>query len=247
MFARDSHSARKEAAVPPRVTHAAVASLPPIVQRHLAFAGVVGSAVPPTVSIRQEGEIRLRPGARWMPFVADQQYTTAEPSFTWLARMKPLPGVSVRAQDELTDGHGAMQVWPMPFWKAVDARGPEMDQGSITRFMNEMMWFPAAYVLPYVSWEAIDDASAAMRIDVHGTIAHAVVSFASDGALINFVTDRYRTAGRDRWDLAPWSTPILRSALISGVRVPVEGEGVWHLADGDFAYIRIRLTGLTYL
>jgi hypothetical protein len=232
----------------PRVTSELIAPLPVPVRRHLAYAGVVGQVVPSSVHLRQEGELLARPNSRWLPFAAEQQYTTALPSFSWVARMTGFPVVTTRAHDELTTGgKGRMRVWPVPFWKAVDATGPEMDQGAVTRFMNEMMWFPAAYVLPYLRWEEVDEHTAVMHAEIGGVSAAATLEFGSDGSLTDFTTNRYRTAGKNRWDLCRWSTPLARSELIGGVRVPVEGEGVWHLDDGDFTYIRLRITGLAYL
>jgi hypothetical protein len=33
---------------------------------------------------------------------------------------------------------------------------------------------------------------------------------------------------------------------MQGLRLPVSGEGIWHLDAGDFSYIRLRLTELEY-
>jgi Family of unknown function (DUF6544) len=40
-----------------------------------------------------------------------------------------------------------------------DARGPELDQGTMMRYLNEMTWFPIALLSDYVTWQAVDDLS----------------------------------------------------------------------------------------
>jgi len=40
------------------------------------------------------------------------------------------------------------------------ATGSEIDQGAMMRYLNEMTWFPAAFLGENISWRAIDDTSA---------------------------------------------------------------------------------------
>jgi hypothetical protein len=46
--------------------------------------------------------------------------------------------------------------------------------------------------------------------------------------------------------ILPWATPISDYGEFAGIRVPVQGAGVWHYEQGEFPYIRLRVTDLEY-
>lgn len=37
------------------------------------------------------------------------------------------------------------------------ATGSEIDQGTMMRYLNEMTWFPAAFLGENISWKAVDE------------------------------------------------------------------------------------------
>ena len=81
----------------------------------------------------------------------------------------------------------------MPFITIADATGDEMDQGNLVRYLNEMMWFPTAYLNDYVQWESIDSSLPRATISVEGFSASAVLYFNEKGQMTNFVAERYMT------------------------------------------------------
>jgi hypothetical protein len=46
--------------------------------------------------------------------------------------------------------------------------------------------------------------------------------------------------------MRPWRTPITGHAKFNGLELPAHGSAVWELDDGDFEYIRIRVTSIDY-
>jgi hypothetical protein len=153
--------------------------------------------------------------------------------------------VSVNVLDRYIAGHGLTAPKLLGLIPLGTASGPEIDAGSLQRYLNETMWFPAAALSPTITWESIDVNSARATIQDGGLRVSAVFVFDTAGRLVTLTADRYRTIG-DQFILTPWETPIRAYGEFSGVRVPVAGEGVWKLDTGDFAYIDLRVTEITY-
>lgn len=126
-----------------------------------------------------------------------------------------------------------------------DVRGDEMDYSSLVRYLNEMMWFPTAFLEDNIRWEAIDNSSARVTITDGGLSASAVMRFDEEGALTTFTGERYHEVGGE-YVKDTWETPMTRYGEFNGLRLPVEGEAVWRMSSGDFSYIRLEITALEY-
>jgi hypothetical protein len=228
-----------------RVTAAKIAVLPPPVQRCLRHAGAVGTRIPKRVTVRQKGKLRIGTGGVWLPFTAEQKYRVNRVEFLWKATLRA-GGIPIGvAADWLRHGHGHMHVQVAKWFTAVDATGPEMDQGALMRWLNETMWFPGVWVTDVVSWEPIDATSAVASVTAGGLTAKGEFRFARDGCVVDFVGDRYRTV-KDGYELRRWSTPITGRARFENIEVPSAGTGVWMLEDGDFEYIRLKVTDIRH-
>jgi hypothetical protein len=227
------------------ITEEDLRGLPEPVQKHLRYAGVVGRKKVTSVRLKQEGRFRQGEEGSWMSFEAEQYYTTEQPGFIWKTDMNYLPLVSVIGRDKYYSGEGNMLIKLPLFVKIADARGEDIDQGTLVRYLNEIMWFPTAYLSDYINWESIDSTSARAIMTDHGTTVSAVLHFDKDGKLVDFVADRYYTGG-DETTLETWTTPIKEYGEMEGLRIPVKGEGVWKLDSGDFTYIELQLTELEY-
>ncbi len=230
---------------PEVITEEDLRGLPEPVQKHLRYAGVVGRKKVTSVRLKQEGRFRQGEEGSWMSFEAEQYYTTEQPGFIWKTDMNYLPLVSVIGRDKYYSGEGNMLIKLPPFVKIADARGEDIDQGTLVRYLNEIMWFPTAYLSDYINWESIDSTSARAIMTDHGTTVSAVLHFDKDGKLVDFVADRYYTGG-DETTLETWTTPIKEYGEMEGLRIPVKGEGVWELDSGSFSYIELQLTELEY-
>lgn len=223
------------------VTAEMLEDLPEPVQRYLAYSGVVGKPIVRTVHLKQVGRIRQDAQKPWMAFVADEYYTVAPPAFIWNAKAKAAGLPLVRVRDKYANGSGNMLVKLGGILNMVDAKGVEIDQGSMMRYFNEMMWFPTAFLGDNVSWKAIDDNSAEVTFSDSGKSVNAKMYFDEAGRLVNFIARRYRDA-----DLETWSTPITEYGEFEGLKLPIRGHGVWNLSSGDLVYIEIQLTEVEY-
>ena len=233
---------RGDAAESATLDEADLAGLPEPVQRWLRWSGVVGKPIPTTVRLRQEGELRVGEFG-WMPFTAEEYYATAQPAFVWKANVRMAPGITVVGQDRYIEGEGLLEMRLLGAVPVASDEGSDMDAGDLLRYLNETMWFPAGALSPYITWEAVDAASARATMVYGGASGTATFTFDQDGRLTNMVADRY---DRESGAVVPWSTPITAYGEFDGVRVPTEGEAVYARPGGDHAYIRLTITDVDY-
>jgi hypothetical protein len=78
----------------------------------------------------------------------------------WEAKFKiaGLPLLRIRDQYELGKGHMFGKLAGIV--TILDVKGDELDQGTMVRYLNEIMWFPTAYLGENIGWEEIDDYTA---------------------------------------------------------------------------------------
>ena len=227
------------------VTADMLRGLPEPVQRYLTSSGVVGKPLVKTVRLKQTGKIRQSPRQQWMDIDAHEYYTVDPPGFIWIGRMRVAGLPAVTARDMYTNGTGNMLIKMGYVYTLGDARGPEMDQGSMMRYLQEATWFPSAFLGQNITWKAIDDTSAEVTFTNSGKSVTATMCFDAKGKMTNFVAQRYRTV-REGYELETWSTPMTEYGEFEGLKLPIRGQGVWNLASGDFAYIDVQATDIEY-
>ena len=222
-----------------------LAGLPPPVQRWLAHANVVGRPRPGIVHLTQTGTMRGGPEQPWMPVRAEQYFTTDPPGFEWIATMRMNPLMWVTGRDRYFDGEGAMDMLAMSLVPVVHARGPELNQGVLLRYLTETVWFPAAVLSPFITWQPIDNLSARATLEYRGTCASATFIIDNNGAVLRAEAERFR-AEHGMHALRPWSIPITEYGEFAETRMPVAGDAIWRLDSGDLPYYRWRITSVTY-
>jgi hypothetical protein len=227
------------------VTEQMLENLPPVVRKHLQFTGAVGCPRIKNVRLEQSGIFRMDPEKPWMPFTAVQTYSVNPPSLEWKARFKLAGLPLMRGQDRYESGHGHMYGKLAGLFTVFDARGEELDQATRIRFLNEIMWFPTAYLEDYITWEQIDDRSARVTFTDHEVSVSGVMHFAEDGRLKNFTCLRYRE-NQGEYSLDPWSTPITGYKEMAGLNLPLKGKAVWNLPDGDMPYAELEIRKIDY-
>jgi uncharacterized protein DUF6544 len=227
------------------VTVEMLAGLPEPVRKYLKWSKVLGKPLVRRVTVKQTGRIRQSPQKPWMQFRATESYSIDPPGFVWdaSAGYGRLPLFTVR--DSYADGKGSMRVKLAGLFPVVNARGSEMDHSCAIRFLNEMMWFPSAFLHSNISWQAIDDNSAEVSLLAHARTVSAKLFFDPDGRITNFFARRYKDIGTDS-EPTRWSTPITAYRTFCGLRLPAAGQAVWHLESGDFTYIDLRVDEITY-
>jgi hypothetical protein len=229
----------------PVVTADRLQGLPEPVQRYLTLTGVVGKAWINTARVKYAGRFRLGADKPWMPLSATQYYRTNPPGFVWNARFKIAGLPLVSGQDTYKAGHGHMFGKVAGLFTIFDARGEEMDQGTMLRYLNEMTWFPTAFLGHNITWQAVDDNCAQVTFTDCGKSVSAQMFFDDVGRLTDFTTMRYREH-KGTFSLDAWSTPMTEYAVLAGLNLPIHGQAVWQLPDGDLPYADLKLTAVAY-
>lgn len=222
-----------------------IAHLPGCVQNWMVRANIVGREKIQCVRLKQVGQFRLGPDKEWMPFSAEEYFSLEQPAFLWTTSMKMSPLVSIAGRDRYYQGQGHMLIKLFSLLPVADETGKEIDQATLLRFLNEIMWFPGAAASRYISWDALDALSAKATISYGGVSASAVFYFNEIGDLTNMTAQRYRFID-GRHQLQSWSTPLSEYGEFYGIRVPTKGEGVWNHEKGDFSYIKLCVTDIEY-
>jgi hypothetical protein len=237
-------------AAPPaaaEIEEADLEALPEPVQRYLRFAGVVGRRPIRQVQLVQSGAFRLGPDQDWRALSATEYYTSYPPAFIWSADIAAAPMLSFKVRDCYLDGYGAILGKLGGALTVVDESGPGIDQGAALRFLNEMVFFPTAFLADYVRWEPIDERSARVFLKHPNGEVSAICEFAEDGRMTNFIALRYYMGADDAAGrLAEWQTPFGEYARVDGFRIPAEGAGLWRLEAGDFEYIHLQIDAIAY-
>lgn len=225
------------------VTKAEVDALPAPIARWLDAAGVIGRPRATVVRLTQTGELRMAKDAAWLPATAEQVFTVVEPGFVWTTRVTMAKVLPVLGRDLYAGGRGHMRVTLAGLVPVVDATGATIDEGTLQRWLGELVWFPSAALSPHIQWAAIDERQAKATLEYGGVRGEGVFTIDERGRFVSMEALRFLGGGpearRERW-----LVPATAWRRFDGVEVPVEGEVTWRLADGDFTYYRWRITSL---
>ena len=227
------------------VTEEMLKDLPEPVRRYLKHTGIVGKPSVDTVYLEQKGQMYLGSKQGWVPLDAEEHYTVQPPGFVWDVTIHQGPLPIARGRDKYTGGEGRMLIKAGSLFTVVDDKGPEMDQGSMMRYLSEMIWFPTAFLDDNISFEPIDDESARVTLTDGGKSVSATMYFDEEGKVTDFVAKRYRTV-EGGYDLETWSAPVYEYGELAGLKLPLRGGAVWNLPEGDLKYADITITHLEY-
>ncbi|WP_369017274.1 hypothetical protein QBE54_05870 [Thermatribacter velox] len=227
------------------VTEKDLEGLPEPVQRWLRQTNIVGRKKIFAVRLKQRGLIRTTEEQPWMSARAEQYFTVDNPGFLWKVRVKVNPFLFLVGRDKYFKGKGNMLIKLLAFINVVNAQGREIDQGTMLRYLGEIVWFPSAALNDYVEWQAIDDRSARAIMTYGGITAQAVFSFNENGDVVGFSCKRYMTRN-GRYSLEDYSAKLEAHKEFEGIRVPTKGEVSWKLESGDFTYYKLEITDLEY-
>jgi hypothetical protein len=225
------------------ITEGHLLHMPEPVRQYLRAVGVVGRRSIRTALLEQKGVFRR--GDKWLPFKAEQCFTTSPPGFVWQAKVQFLPMLNFSVTDMFVNGHGRLQARLLSLFKVVDARSRETDQGELLRYLAEIAWFPTGWLSPYIEWESMDQHSAKATLRLSGLSVSAVAHF-DDEYRLSRVTAQRHMEEAGRFPLYKWSGQLSDYRRIAGLLVPFRATALWHLPTGDLEYFRGEVTRIEY-
>jgi len=227
------------------ITQEEIQDLPQPVQRFLKYSGVIGTPRITQAIIEQTGFFKTAPDKPWTPFTATQVYNIPEASFEWKVRMKMAPLMIVKGTDALKDGCGSMKIKLFGFIPLVNARGPEFDQGAMTRYLGETIWFPQAFLDDHIRWEAIDSVSAKAIFTIAEKSVEGIFHFDVLGPVTSFTCDRYASEGKELV-LTPWRCPVDEYKAFNGIQIAAKARAIWDRPESEYTYIKLEITRVDY-
>lgn len=231
----------------PVVTMNDIETLPPVVQKWLKNAGVEGIAIPQSVKIQQKCRMRLKPEqSGWYEASSEQIISTREPAFLWTVDMSMSPLLKVKGRDKFLNGKGNMLNRLNNLIKIVDEEGPKIDEGTLQRYLGELVWYPVVALSSYMSWEQIDDQSARATMSYKGVEGSGIFHFSKTGDPECFTAMRFKgnTPGAPR---RKWINTVNDFRVFDGIRVPTEVESSWVLKEGPWTWLRMTIEDIQYL
>ena len=208
------------------------------------FAMPQGGAENRGMAITQEGEMRLAPGRKWMPFKATQIFEPGGIAFRWNARFTAGPAW-MNVIDTFWGGKGSTAIRLFGVLPVGGASGEEIDRGAAMRGLAEIAWHPAAIDDGRIVWQIAGDMVLRGRFDDGKTIATVYFNVDADGKILGgSAPDRPYTAGKTVVPRA-WSGRYFDYGSFGNLRMPSKAEATWHLPEGDFVYFRCEVTSAT--
>ncbi|PUZ20925.1 hypothetical protein DCM91_17500 [Chitinophaga costaii] len=220
---------------------------PLIVTRWLQHSGALEHDLAQTVHLYQSGMLRATPNGKWLPFHAEQWYTVPNPGFLWTATVQAAPGIPLLARDLYFESRGDLQIKLDGIFPMAHSQGFPVDQGSLIRFLAEIVWFPSAALSNYIEWEQIDTVTARAAMS-YGRITDGVIfHFDAFGDVERLEAERYYSHG-SLATLEKWTMRVIPGSYktFSGIRVPTELEVTWGLPEGDFTWLKLCISDVEY-
>ena len=126
-----------------------------------------------------------------------------------------------------------------------DIKGEKLDQGTMIRYLSEMIWFPTAFLGENITWQANDSNSADVQLVDAGKSVSGRLFIGDDGRPTNFTAMRYREIDGD-FSLDAWSTPITGYGVHAGLNLPTQGQAIWNLQSGDLVYAELEIEEIEF-
>jgi len=126
-----------------------------------------------------------------------------------------------------------------------NASGPEIDQGTLMRFLAEITWFPTIALSDYIQWEHVDTHRARAIMSYGGLSVSGIFSFDENGDVISFEGSRYYEQ-EGNYSLETWFISVSGYKVFDGLRIPSAAEVTWKLEDGDFTWFKLEVTDVRY-
>jgi hypothetical protein len=222
-----------------------IKDLPYAVQNWLRNSNVIGKPQIRTVRLKQEGRMRIKKDGPWMPSRADQYFTVDEPGFVWIANVKMAPFVQLSGLDTYKNGKGKMDIKLLSLFPVVDFEGPEINSGTMMRYLAEMMWFPSAALSSYIKWEEVDENTAKATMEYKGITVSGTFYFNETGDILRFSGKRYRDVN-GKYILSDWGGENKEYKEISGIRIPSKSVVIWYEEEDNFEWFECEIKDIEF-
>ncbi|ALC88912.1 hypothetical protein AM500_03180 [Bacillus sp. FJAT-18017] len=219
--------------------------LPFAVQNWLRNSKVIGKQQIKTVRLKQEGRMRIKKDGPWMHSRANQYFTVDKPGFVWIADVKMAPFVKLSGLDTYKNGKGKMDIKLLSIFPVVDSEGPEINSGTMMRYLAELMWFPSAALSPYIKWDAVDKNTAKATMEYKGSTVSGTFYFNEKGDVLRFLGKRYKDVN-GKYILSDWGGENKEFKEFAGIRIPSKSVIIWYEEESDFQWFEFEIKDIEF-
>ncbi len=199
------------------------------------------------VRLKQKGQMKLKSEQeKWYDANAVQYFTVDNPAFIFQVKVDMMPLVYFTGRDKFKDGKGSMIIKILSLINVVnDSDNEKINQGTLQRYLGEMIWFPTAAVSPFIKWEEVDSLTTKATMTYKGTTGSAMFYFNDKGDFVKFGAMRYMET-EDNSQLKEWIITFNEYSVYNGIKIPVKGEATWKLDNGDFTWYKLEVYDVEY-
>lgn len=221
-------------------------NLPVPVKKWLKNCGAIGKPFISLGKVTQTAEMQMKPEqANWMSATAIQYTTIDNPAFIWSVDVKMNSLLSFQGRDKFDDGNGEMLIKMNSLFNIVNERGEKLDEGTLQRYLGEMVWFPSLALSPFITWQQIDENTAKGTMTYKGNSGSGTFYFNSNGQVTKFSALRYKGNEKDA-EKYNWEMNIFDYKTFEGIKVPAKMTSTWKLDDKDWTWLKMEVTDITY-
>ncbi|MEX2511292.1 MAG: DUF6544 family protein [Cyclobacteriaceae bacterium] len=223
-----------------------VKGLPDAVKKWLVNSGAIGKKMMINGKIVQKALMKTKPEQEdWKIATAIQYCVIDEPALIWTVDLKMNPFLRLKGRDKFQDGKGEMLIKMNSLVNVVHETGEKIDEGTIQRYLGEMVWFPSLAVSPYVSWEELDGLSARATMTFKNTTGAGTFYFKENGDFIKFVALRFME-NKPGAEKKEWVLTVDEYGVFDGIKVPSKMKATWNLENGDWTWLDLEILKIQY-
>ncbi len=228
------------------VTENDIHYLPEPVKNWLKQCGVVGKPYIYLGKVTQKAAMKMKPEQQnWMNASAIQYTTINNPAFIWTVNVKMNSFISFQGRDKFENGKGEMLIKVNSLINVVNEQDKKLNEGSMQRYLGEMVWFPSIALSPYITWEQIDDKTAKAIMTFNGTSGSGTFYFNSDGNFIKFSALRYMGNAPDAMR-HEWVLLVEEYKSFEEIKVPSKMTATWKLDSKDWTWLKLEILDIAY-
>ncbi|TDQ16647.1 hypothetical protein DFQ04_2769 [Algoriphagus boseongensis] len=219
--------------------------LPEPVKNWLRQSGMLGKPRIHIAKVIQEAEMQLKPDQNWMSAQAIQYSTLDSPGFIWSVEVKMNGFLSFRGRDKYEEGKGQMLIKLNSLIPIVNEQGEKLDEGTLQRFLGEMVWFPSFALSPYLRWETLSDSSAKATLSYGEIEGSGIFEFNSKGEVTKFSALRYQGNKPDA-QRKEWIMDIEDYETFEGIQVPSKVHSTWKDPNQSWTWLKLQVKEIRY-
>lgn len=221
-------------------------NLPFPVKNWLKNCGALGKSFISLGKVTQTAEMQMKPDQdNWLTATATQYTSIDNPAFIWTVDVKMNRFLSFQGRDKYDEGKGEMLIKLNSLFSVVNERGEKLDEGTLQRYLGEMVWFPSLALSQYITWEQIDENTAKATMTYKGTSGSGTFYFNSYGDVIKFSALRFNGNDTDA-KRRNWVMNILDYKTFEGIKVPAKMTSTWKLDDKDWTWLKLEVEDIKY-